>query len=111
MRITVVGAGISGLTTALTLEERGHEVRIIAAHPGADTPSAVAGAVWVPYRAGPPARVAAWAARTRAWLEGLAEEPATGVDVLTGYAGRAAADDPRRLRRTACPAARRHPRG
>ena len=85
VRITVVGAGVSGLTTALVLEERGHQVQIVAAHTGADTTSDVAGAVWFPYRAGPPARVAAWAARTRTWLEGLAGDPASGVDVLTGY--------------------------
>lgn len=61
MQITVVGAGVIGLTTALALEERGHDVRIIAAARGAQTTSDVAGAVWFPYRAGPPAKVAAWA--------------------------------------------------
>jgi D-amino-acid oxidase len=81
--ITVVGAGVIGLTTALVLEEHGHAVRIVAAATGAATTSFVAGAVWFPYRAGPPAKVAAWAARTRSWLESL--EPAAGVDLLTGY--------------------------
>jgi D-amino-acid oxidase len=85
VRVTVVGAGIIGLTTALTLEERGHEVRIVAAATGPLTTSAVAGAVWFPYRAGPPARVAVWAAHTRTWLEQLGADPATGIDVLTGY--------------------------
>ena len=67
MDVTVVGAGVIGLVTALTLEERGHTVRVVAAAYGETTTSAVAGAVWFPYRAGPPAKVAAWAARTRAW--------------------------------------------
>jgi D-amino-acid oxidase len=84
--VTVVGAGVIGLVTARTLEERGHRVRVVAAASGAATTSAVAGAVWFPYRAGPPAKVAAWAARTRAWLEELAHTaPEAGVDVLTGY--------------------------
>lgn len=85
MQITVVGAGVIGLTTALTLEEHGHEVRIVAAASGPQTTSAVAGAVWFPYRAGPPTRVALWAAYTRAWLERLSHDPDAGIDVLTGY--------------------------
>lgn len=62
-------------------------MRIVGRAPAATTVSAVAGAVWFPYRAGPPDRVAAWAARTREWLEGLAADPRAdaGVDLLTGY--------------------------
>jgi len=84
VEITVVGAGVIGLTTALALEEQGHTVRVVATATGAATTSAVAGAVWFPYRAGPPAKVASWAAHTRTWLEQLTD-PATGIDVLTGY--------------------------
>jgi D-amino-acid oxidase len=86
VQITVVGAGVVGLVTALTLEERGHDVRVVAATTGDATTSAVAGAVWLPYRVGPPDKVARWAARTRAWLEELARTaPEAGVDVLAGY--------------------------
>jgi D-amino-acid oxidase len=85
VQVTVVGAGIVGLTTALVLEEHGHQVRIVATDHGAPTTSAIAGAVWFPYRAGPPAKVAAWAANTRAWLERLVPERDAGVDLLTGY--------------------------
>ncbi len=86
MDVTVVGAGVIGLTTALVLEERGQTVRVVAAARGADTTSAVAGAVWFPYRAGPPDKVAQWAARTRRWLVDLARRvPEAGIDVLTGY--------------------------
>ena len=85
MQVTVVGAGVIGLATALVLEEHGHDVRIVAAAGADATVSSVAGAVWFPYRAGPPDRVAAWAARTRGWLEELARIPAAGVDVLDGY--------------------------
>lgn len=86
MEVTVVGAGVIGLSTALALEEHGHTVRVIAAASGAAITSAVAGAVWFPYRAGPAHKVAIWAARTAGWLGDLARrEPEAGVDILTGY--------------------------
>jgi len=82
--ITVVGAGVIGLVTALVLEEQGHAVHIVAAESGDRTTSAVAGAVWFPYKAGPPDKVAAWAARTRAWLEAI-DDRAAGVERVTCY--------------------------
>lgn len=89
MRITVVGAGVIGLTCAVTLEESGHEVRIVATHVGGGetlaTTSDIAGAVWFPYRAGPPEAVARWAATARRWLESIAGDAAAGVDVLEAY--------------------------
>jgi D-amino-acid oxidase len=86
MEITVVGAGIIGLTTAVTLEERGHRVRVVAAARGAQITSSVAAAIWFPYRAGPVDKVTAWARRTRTWLEQLARDvPDAGVDLVTTY--------------------------
>jgi D-amino-acid oxidase len=84
--IVIIGAGVVGLTTALTFREKGHEVRVVAAAKGQETTSAVAGAVWYPFRADPPARVKAWALRSREWFIGLArDDPSAGVDVLTRY--------------------------
>jgi D-amino-acid oxidase len=85
VNITVVGAGVIGLTTALTLEEHGHDVRVVAAGTHDATTSAVAGACWFPYRAGPPDRVAAWAAETRRWLDARTADRDAGVVPLTGY--------------------------
>jgi len=85
VNITVVGAGVVGLCTARTLEERGHEVQVVAAGTEDATTSAVAGACWFPYRAGPPDRVAAWAAETRHWLDEVAADPGSGVAPITGY--------------------------
>ena len=85
VQVTVVGAGIVGLTTAVTLEERGHTVRVVAAASGSATTSSIAGAIWFPYRAGPPDKVIGWAAATRDWLERLAGDRDTGVDQLVGY--------------------------
>jgi D-amino-acid oxidase len=84
--VTVVGAGVIGLTTAVELERAGHQVQVVAAARGEDTTSAVAAALWFPFQAHPPERVNRWAARSRVRLESLAQHhPEAGVDVLTVY--------------------------
>jgi D-amino-acid oxidase len=85
VQVTVVGAGVTGLVTALVLEEQGHEVRIVAAAGAEAVVSSIAGAIWFPYRAGPPDRVAAWGARTHGWLEELAADRSAGIDVVVHY--------------------------
>ncbi|MGZ6029314.1 MAG: FAD-dependent oxidoreductase, partial [Myxococcaceae bacterium] len=82
--MTVVGAGVVGLTTALALREVGHRVRVLAAERPERTTSAVAGAVWYPFEVGPREKVNRWARTTREWLLALGRAvPAAGVDVLT----------------------------
>jgi len=84
MSVTVVGAGVVGLTAAVELQRAGHDVTVVADRTGEETVSAVAGAIWFPYRAGPPAAVARWALRTRERLAAIAaEHPRAGVDVLS----------------------------
>ncbi|MCW5767783.1 MAG: FAD-binding oxidoreductase [Phycisphaeraceae bacterium] len=81
--VVVLGAGVIGLTSALTLEERGHRVRVIAASTGASVTSSVAGAIWFPFWAEPRERVSRWASVTRHWLTDLSRSDASaGVDVL-----------------------------
>ncbi|WP_198166736.1 FAD-dependent oxidoreductase [Mycobacterium sherrisii] len=79
-QIIVVGAGVSGLTSALCLAEAGWPVRIWTAAPPQQTTSVVAGAVWAP------PRPAERAVETLGWTEislgvfrQLAAEPDTGV--------------------------------
>jgi D-amino-acid oxidase len=74
MRVAVLGAGVSGLTTAISLIDAGCQVRVAAADPTEATTSYLAAAVWFPTHAGPPDRVAAWARTT--------------YDVLAAQAGR-----------------------
>ncbi|HEX8246305.1 MAG TPA: FAD-dependent oxidoreductase, partial [Longimicrobium sp.] len=80
----VLGAGVIGLTAAIRLQEAGWRVRIWAAEPPERTTSAVAAALWDPYRAGPAALVRAWSERSYAVFERLAADEATGVRMLAG---------------------------
>jgi D-amino-acid oxidase len=84
VRVVVVGAGISGLTCALRLDEAGHDVAVLAASPPPRTTSAVAAALWYPYRALPHDAVTRWSAITFQVLVGLVGEPAAGVRMRTG---------------------------
>lgn len=77
--VVVVGAGVSGLTTALELLERGHDVEVWSREPTERTVSAVAAAIWLPYLAEPRDRVLRWSTETFAVLRELAGDPATGV--------------------------------
>lgn len=81
--VLVLGAGVSGLSAALLLLERGHAVSIWASAEPLATTSAIAAALWYPFEAGPPDRVGAWAARSyRRFLE-LARHEAPGVRMET----------------------------
>ncbi len=69
--VTVIGAGVVGLTTAVCLAEAGLAVAIHAAEPPLQTTSLAAGAIWGPHLVGPHDRVASWAARTLSALHEL----------------------------------------
>jgi D-amino-acid oxidase len=90
----VIGAGVSGLTSALRLVEAGWRVRVWAAEPPERSTSAVAAAIWYPYRAGPADLVKAWGERSYAVFELLARDPATGVRMAAGTELLAPGGDP-----------------
>lgn len=83
-RAIVVGAGVVGLTCAVRLLEAGHRVDVIARDLPLETTSAVAAALWYPYRALPQDRVTVWSATSYAVLAALAADERTGVRMLTG---------------------------
>ncbi|MFB7223351.1 FAD-dependent oxidoreductase [Streptomyces sp. NPDC056227] len=86
--VIVVGGGISGLTTALVLAERGHRVRVWSREPAAATTSAVAGALWWPYRIEPEELVGDWSLTSLRRYEELAGRPdETGVRLIPGLHG------------------------
>ncbi|MFY1637109.1 FAD-dependent oxidoreductase [Solwaraspora sp. WMMB335] len=80
----VIGAGVSGLTTAICLAEAGLRVKIWAAEPPERTTSYAAGAMWGPYLVEPVGRVRVWSAQTLGVLNELATDPATGVRLVSG---------------------------
>lgn len=79
MNVAIVGAGVSGLTSAAVALGRGHDVTVFARDLSPANTSDVAAAFWYPYRAGPRDRVAAWGAVTYRRLAQLAGDPRTGV--------------------------------
>lgn len=77
--MTVLGGGISGLTSAKRLVEAGHEVTVVTADRVQGTTSHLAAAVWFPTEAGPPEAVARWGAATYTELQWRAERGVPGV--------------------------------
>lgn len=80
----VIGGGVSGLTTAVTLAEAGWRVRVWTAVPPEQTTSAIAAAIWYPYRAFPADQVLAWGSQSMAVFGTLAGDPTTGVRMVEG---------------------------
>ncbi len=90
MEIIVVGSGVIGLTTAIALQEAGHEVQIFTKDLPKDTVSAVAGAIWMPFHVEPVERVNHWSMVSYAIFEKMAADASNGVtmvDFLTLHAG------------------------
>jgi D-amino-acid oxidase len=79
VRVTVLGAGIIGLTTAARLLAAGCDVRVVSARPVEESTSYLAAAVWFPTHVGPPDRVADWGRRTYDVLAGQAADGVPGV--------------------------------
>lgn len=83
-RVIVVGAGVVGLTCAVRLLEAGHRVDVVARDLPLETTSAVAAALWYPYRALPQDRVTAWSKVAYDAFAELAGDEGTGVRMLRG---------------------------
>jgi D-amino-acid oxidase len=82
-RVTVVGAGVIGLTCAVRLAEAGHTVDVLARDLPLETASAAGAGLWLP---GPAAdeREAGWARATLAALQG-ADGDVPGVRLAAGH--------------------------
>lgn len=85
MRVLVIGAGVIGLTCAVRLREAGCDAHVLARDLPAETTSAVAAALWYPYRALPQDKVTRWAKTSYEVLSQLAtDEPTSGVRMRWG---------------------------
>jgi D-amino-acid oxidase len=92
--ILVIGAGVSGLTTAVCLAEAGPRVRVRTRELPGETTSCAAGAIWGPYFTTDD-RVPQWSERTRIIFDALAGVPGAGVRLVHGIeAGRGATAPP-----------------
>jgi D-amino-acid oxidase len=96
--VLVIGAGVSGLTTALGLLEAGlsaSSIRLMADTPASQTTSCSAGAIWGPYLSSYDMATDEWSRYTFRRLEELAGEPDAGVYLVTGVeASRTDAEPP-----------------
>jgi D-amino-acid oxidase len=88
--VTVIGAGVIGLSTAISLAEAGARVAVHAAEPPDQTTSVAAGALWGPHLVGTDERVPRWAEVTLAALHELTSWPFVRVCAgITAVAGNA----------------------
>lgn len=94
--VTVVGAGVSGLTCAVRLLEAGYGVRVVAAelaadaraeHPRGDGIPGIcspwAAAVWYPYAIQPREKVAQWGLESLRAYQALQDMAGSGVSLVT----------------------------
>ena len=79
MEVLVIGGGVSGLTCGVRLAEAGWAVRLRARERPERTVSAVAAALWHPFKAEPPERIARWGRVSYDVYRRQAGDPATGV--------------------------------
>lgn len=79
----VIGCGVSGLSSAIRLQEAGFAVRIVSREVPPHTTSDVAGAIWHPISAEHLPNGLRWAAECREELLRLVDDPASGVALIS----------------------------
>jgi D-amino-acid oxidase len=83
-RILVIGAGVSGLSSAILLHDAGHDVSIWTKDLTADTTSNKAAAFWYPYFCNPRDKAITWSKATYKYLEEYAIDDAmSGARYIT----------------------------
>jgi len=80
--VAVIGAGVSGLSCGVRLQEYGFKVTILAKELHPETTSSVAAAIWYPYKALPLGRVLHWSRVTLEELYRLSTEARAGVSLI-----------------------------
>jgi D-amino-acid oxidase len=78
-KITIIGSGVTGLTTGIVLLEAGYEVQIFTAALPHETTSARAAALWFPFQMGPVDLVNAWSKYSYGIFKNLAQDEGSGI--------------------------------
>ena len=81
--ILIIGAGVSGLSAGIRLQEQGIQTRILTRARSPHTTSDRAAAIWFPYQAQPADRVAVWCRSSLQAFDALCGEPASGVSITS----------------------------
>jgi len=84
LNVTVIGAGVIGLSTAHELAHYGHKVRVVSDQEPLQTVSAVSAAIWFPYHSENSPAADLLLARTLERFQALSLLPETGVDLRFG---------------------------
>lgn len=82
--VTVIGAGVVGLSCAHELAVAGYRVTVVADHRPADTVSAVAAAIWEPYDVQPAETALEWSMTALERFADIAGDPSSGVVLRAG---------------------------
>lgn len=80
--VAIIGAGVSGLTTAVVFAEQGWRTAIFAAETGGATNSAAAAAMWYPYDTAGDDALISWALSTYRELAELSRQPVSGLSMI-----------------------------
>jgi D-amino-acid oxidase len=81
----VVGAGVSGLSSAIRLLENDWEVTIWSSEFSPNTTSDVAAALWYPFLSAPVGKTTVWGSETYNVLKVISRFPQTGVSMTQTY--------------------------
>ena len=82
-KIGIIGAGVSGLTTAIRLQDSAYSVTIHASQLPERTTSAKAAAIWMPFIAEPVEQVNRWSHFSFSIFEALDKTADTGVKMIS----------------------------
>jgi D-amino-acid oxidase len=102
--VLILGAGVSGLTTALKLLQAAHKVTIWSKEPDGDFPSTSSNAyaMWVPVKIDSDPRVERWADESFSEFEKLSHSPSTGVAMKEIFVLRQTHEEPWYAKKLAC---------
>lgn len=82
MNICVIGAGISGLSTAFVLVNEGHKVTVLSKAFSPNTTSNKAAAFWFPYHVRGDSRAISWASKSYQFYQQLADDNNSGISFI-----------------------------